>query len=303
MLGKQETLTLEFKSDHPNEPMFVNGELSTNGRKILAKELSAFANSAGGLIVYGIDCRKVNGVDEAVDLRPVVHLSKAETSIRNAASELLQPRHSDIEVMSIPSASDANAGFIVVNVPRSERRPHRSEAKGQKEYFKRSGASAFAMEHYDIEDAFKRQSSPLLSLNFDFRWGMKSGQKFGMQLLLGVTNRGEVSGKSVTLQIWNQPELILQPIKRLTSVSQFDGRMTFAAASDFVVHPDQTRIFEQLDFELIRVPEGLMISGRPLLPGRIAFDYSIGALDMRSQQARFVLDETHIRSILKSTER
>lgn len=304
LLGKQETLTLEFKADHPNDPMFHEGELTNNGRKIVAKEISAFANSAGGVIVFGVDCRKVGGIDEAHSLVPIPNISRAEMSVRTVASELLQPRHSGIGVMSIEATAKPGAGYIILYVPRSERRPHRSEAKGQKEYFKRSGASAFSMEHYDIEDAFKRQSSPLLSMNFDFHWRMKSGERFEMQMLFGVANTGEVSGKFVTLQVWNQKERILKANRShlLTSFSEFDDRMTFAAPSDFVIHPEQTRAFETLQFTINRGASGvLLLHGKPLEPGLITFDYSIGAEGMRSQHSQFVLDERHVESIRRIT--
>lgn len=49
-------------------------------------------------------------------------------------------------------------------VERSDRRPHRSEASGDKRYYKRAGDSSFIMEHYDIEDAFNRTTPAELQL-------------------------------------------------------------------------------------------------------------------------------------------
>jgi predicted HTH transcriptional regulator len=134
-------------------------------QEILAKEISAFANSAGGVIVFGVDCRIIDGIDEAVELTPISNLNRAETTVRDATSDLLQPRHDGIRVASVPALNDSTTGYVIVDVPRSDRRPHRSEAANQKEYYKRIGSRSYPMEHYDIEDAFKRSTAPILALD------------------------------------------------------------------------------------------------------------------------------------------
>ena len=57
----QETLTLDFKANlpHPADPLFANDgkKLTKSGRKVIAKAASAFANSMGGVLVLGVDCR------------------------------------------------------------------------------------------------------------------------------------------------------------------------------------------------------------------------------------------------------
>lgn len=304
LIGLQETLTLEFKSDHPQNPILQKGELTTQGRKIIAKELSAFSNSAGGLLIFGVDCRTVDGVDEAQALVPIPYLERAETSVRAAASELLQPRHAHIEVLAIASSEDPTSGYIIVSVPRSERRPHRSEAKAQKEYFKRSGASAFAMEHYDIEDAFKRVSSPRLRLEFNFASHIKSGNTFKILMRFGVKNEGNVSAKSVTMQMWGHRQNILgvDASRSTTHVSQFNDRLTFSAPSGFVVHPDQARVLQELHLKLLRDSGGgLTFDRQPLIPGAITFHYSLGAENMRSVEGEFILSEAEIAAIHQAT--
>jgi hypothetical protein len=63
--AQEEHLLLEFKN-------VSKGELSSDDKRNLARALSAFANSSGGLVVWGVDARKnARGVDCAVALRPV----------------------------------------------------------------------------------------------------------------------------------------------------------------------------------------------------------------------------------------
>lgn len=131
----------------------------------------------------------VDKIDQAEKLTPIPHLARAGTAVRDAASELLQPRNDGIRVASIRSESEVDAGYIVVDVPRSERRPHRSEATDQKQYFKRSGGSAFAMEHYDIEDAFNRITAPSLKLDVTYsHTGSTGSYEFHHKLNLAIEN-------------------------------------------------------------------------------------------------------------------
>jgi hypothetical protein len=284
LLGKQETLSLEFKSSDSREPIFENGLLNTSGRKILAKELSAFANSAGGVIIFGVDCRNIDGVDQAENLTPIANINRAETSIRDASSDLLQPRHDAIRVAAIPVSTNPTEGFIVVDVPRSERRPHRSEAKSQKEYFKRIGGRAYPMEHYDIEDAFRRATSPLLSLIPSIEYGPGAGKWARFELRLGIRNDGEVSAKSVSMQLWEmQGDIFGRDVERYpnATISVFEGRHHFAAPADFVVHPGETRGFHTFDFKISHSDGIIRVRSIPLVGQTMGFRYTIGAENMR----------------------
>lgn len=299
LIGRQETLQLEFKANEPKDPIFENGALTKPGRKILAKEISAFANSAGGVIVFGIDCRKIDGVDQAEKLTPIPSISRAETDVRDAASGLLQPRHDGIRVASILSREGADAGYIVVDVPRSERRPHRSEAADQKQYFKRSGGSAFAMEHYDIEDAFKRISSPSLRLEVSYNSTMAIGQdEHHYKLNIAIENTSDVTAKMISLQVWGRNGAPFGDDRHgpvsVTS-SYYNGRLHFAGPVDFAIHPGEKRLFHTFVFNARTTPDGRVVCGIfDLEPGSIYFDYSLAAENMRMKTDRYVLSDAEM---------
>lgn len=71
--GKHEGLELDFK-----QRTAVNRAGDKADKKVLGKALSAFANSMGGLIVWGIDCKRdADGVDQVVGFVPVDGLARS----------------------------------------------------------------------------------------------------------------------------------------------------------------------------------------------------------------------------------
>lgn len=70
--GAQEGIALEFKADGPNALSWIKDKrLSDQVKKTLAKAVSAFANSAGGLLILGLDARRnSDGIDEACSCVP-----------------------------------------------------------------------------------------------------------------------------------------------------------------------------------------------------------------------------------------
>jgi hypothetical protein len=297
LIGKQESLQLEFKANDARDPLFVDGAITKAGKKILAKEISAFANSAGGVIVFGVDCRVVDKVDQAEQLTPIPGLARAETTVRDAASELLQPRHDGIRVASVPTNEDTNAGYVVVDVPRSDRRPHRSEATDQKQYYKLSGESAFAMEHYDIEDAFKRISSPSLALEVSFeRNGTYGSDEHHFKMQFALKNLSGVSAKLISVQFFNFQGALLGQNPFSTSMvkgSMYEGKNHLAAPMDYALHPGENRFFHDFTFIARTTPEGAVVCGTfDLEPGSIHFDYTISAENMRMVSGSYEMNVT-----------
>jgi hypothetical protein len=152
--GKEEGLHLEFK--------IANADLRrTEDKQNLARCLSGFANSDGGIIVWGVDARKVDGIDCATAPRLITPLplfmSRLDELTGDATSPILEGvRHK-------PLATDEKVGFAATLVPVSVRAPHRAEL-GLGRYYKRSGASFREMEHFDLEDMFGRRQKPDLHL-------------------------------------------------------------------------------------------------------------------------------------------
>ena len=128
---QEENLTLDFKLI--NRPDFSH----TDDKKTLARALSGFANSSGGLIIWGIDARKneqkIDCAREAHEIRP---LSLLLSRLNELTSRAVSPPIDAIRHKPISSGQDS--GFAVTLVPESESGPHMAKL-GEDRYYKRSG--------------------------------------------------------------------------------------------------------------------------------------------------------------------
>lgn len=177
-----EAVDLDFKQkDKPSNPDFEKPD-----KRALGETLSAFANSAGGLLIFGIVAKKGgDGVDCAQAPAPIANIATFASQARQLVGEYLLPRHDGVRVHEIPCADASGRGYLAISVERSERRPHQSKAPSDGRYYKRAGANTYAMEHFDIEDAFRRLSSPELALSWELaRGGGYTQQKQIMKELL-----------------------------------------------------------------------------------------------------------------------
>lgn len=154
---RQEDLRLDFKE------LTRSPEFDKTDKKNLAKAMSGFSNSDGGLIVWGVEARKdADGVDAASAKKPIPNVEAAHSKILSLTGEATGPIVDGVEhrVLKEPGATD---GYIITYVPGSDSGPHMARL-GEGRYYKRSGDSFYSMEHFDLEDMFGRRPKPLLEV-------------------------------------------------------------------------------------------------------------------------------------------
>ena len=159
-LGQEENLHLDFKT-------VKNSDMTaTDDKRNLARGISGFANSNGGIIVWGVDARKnADGVDCANSIaeisKPALMVSRLNTLTGDATSPIVDGiRHRAI------TNPETNAGVVVTLVPETDSGPYMAKL-GEQRYFKRSGDSFYQMEHYDLEDMFGRRQKPKIEILFE----------------------------------------------------------------------------------------------------------------------------------------
>lgn len=242
--GKQEDLHLDFKR------LTGAPDFSRDDKRNLATALSGFANSDGGLIVWGVDCRKgEDGIDCARAIVPIANVARVLGRLHSLTGEATVPRLVNVQHRAI-FESGATAGVIVTVVHPSDVGPHMAKL-GEDRYFKRSGESFYRMEHFDLSDMFGRRLVPNLRL-------VLTGGMAGVESIPGVRS-ASVQG---TVRIENSGRGIAKfPFLRIRSNSPYgvahgglDGSRrfglpaivqsahdsdwhVFAGGNDHVVHP------------------------------------------------------------------
>lgn len=152
----EESLTLDYKA--------CDALAKSDAKKReLSKDVSAFANSAGGVIVYGV--AEKNHLPTTIDTGyPPDEISKEW--IEQVVNSNIQRRIDGIRIKPI-QLSGASAGRVIyaVSIPQSVRAPHMA---ADHRFYKRFNFESVPMEEYEVRDVAHRTEAPDLSL--DLHW-------------------------------------------------------------------------------------------------------------------------------------
>jgi hypothetical protein len=165
-------------------------------RKEITKDVSSFANSAGGTIIYGIkefDEEDKKHLPEKIDSIPRQEFPKEwlEQVINN-----IQPKIQNTEIISIEDIEDPTRVIYLVNIPQSIT----AHQAMDKRYYKRYNFISIPMEDYEIKDILNRQATPLINLEFNLEI------EYNPRRILGgiafPKGYGEITPSNVTLEIY-----------------------------------------------------------------------------------------------------
>lgn len=154
-----ESIHLEFK----DSSALITGKVDE-----ISKDISAFANSDGGTVIYGITestDHRATSIDPGLDVTTRNHREWIENKIQSTVS----PRLDGLLISEILLAPDRAA--YVVSVPASFRGPHQDRKTHR--YYRRHNFKAEPMEDYEIRDVRnRRQVRPsLVSVHVDVTHG------------------------------------------------------------------------------------------------------------------------------------
>lgn len=135
-----ESINLEYK------------EIITENKEI-AKDISAFANTKGGVIIYGIKEKEL--IPKELTPFPISGIpEKIENVLWNGISPKLE-----CEIFPISSMRSKTKGYIVVKIPESPYKPHMVNYNHK--YYKRQNFSNVPMEEYEIERCYEQRKKSI----------------------------------------------------------------------------------------------------------------------------------------------
>jgi schlafen family protein len=186
--ARAEDLYLDFKEKEDASL----AELSPGDKRHLAKAISGFAHSEGGLIVWGIRASRegndLESSDVARDIRPIANLDAFQANLNATISQATNPPVSGVRNIKVLKPSPPNCGYVVTYIPAGSL--HRADWCNNN-FYKRSGSSFYPMEPFDIRDVIMRSGYPKIRL--DFSWHPQGSGMAGhrlYQLMLSVSNAG-----------------------------------------------------------------------------------------------------------------
>lgn len=147
----------------------ATSSLDKNDKRNLVRSVSAFANSEGGILIWGINARKQGEVDAMVEKRPIANLRAFRSQVEQTLAETIAPPIPGLDYIEILAEGSSQAGFLAVIVPLSDRRPHMSSHSAASGYYFRNGHQSCLMAASQVRDQMMRQKVPKLDLEWEAR--------------------------------------------------------------------------------------------------------------------------------------
>ncbi len=179
--GIEENLVLEYKR-------CAALKKEERHKEEIGRDVSSFANSAGGTIVYGMvedpATHRPTGLDDGFDPTEI-----SKEWLENVIHQRISPKIAGVRI-SPAQLSGVRSGKVayVVDIPQSTTAHQASDKK----YYKRYNFKREAMEDYEIRDVMNRLKHPLLVPSFAARHVDRQGLTHEYALVVILKNEGSM---------------------------------------------------------------------------------------------------------------
>lgn len=206
-------------------------------KKEIAKDISAMANSNGGIIIYGL-------CEDSRDHKPTRIEWIEDHQQKERIEQILQANVTpkiDLQIKAIHK-TDSSKFVLVVNIPKSDKAPHQDHSdKDRKIYWRRNGYTTREMEHYEIEDLFFKRRRSILEIKLE----KNQTPNFSCKILL--INVGKVIGEKIMVQ------LVIPSITKISGENWEKQDETFfhrASYHKYVYFENEYPVFPRVPFEI-----------------------------------------------------
>ncbi|MGI8642364.1 MAG: AlbA family DNA-binding domain-containing protein [Pyrinomonadaceae bacterium] len=201
----EESLTLEYKSAEALDR-------SDFKKKEITKDVSAMANAAGGLLIYGIsEFSNLNERHLPEKITPVDRTKFPREWVEQII-QAIRPRIDGIVIHSVSLSSGENDVVYIVEIPQSNTAHQASDHR----YYKRFNFQAVPMEDYEVRDVMFREQTPDIVLNFLIEITSLENRTF-YNLIIQARNVGSAFAQYVACLL-DIPVAILHDIKNKINI-------------------------------------------------------------------------------------
>ncbi|PTX92087.1 hypothetical protein DB346_24375 [Verrucomicrobia bacterium LW23] len=220
----EENLNLDYKAANALD----RGE---SKKKEIVKDVSSFANSAGGVIIYGVSENQDSDKRHFAERIDPVQREQFSKEALDQVIQTIQPRINGVRI-HVVSISETQCCYVV-DIPKSETAHMARDGR----YYKRHEFTAIAMEEYEVRDVYNRRTHPKIEASFHiFR------DSFRGRIIFKIKNTSKVIAKNGVI-ILEVPSTLVSPIT-------IDG-------VDTIVHDDDNRHYWYLELPFENLYPGL----------------------------------------------
>ncbi len=219
----------------------------------LAKSVSSFANSDGGLLILGVEEERSSQNSYERIFPTKIEWGGVRHSKENLEQRLMTNISPAIRDLRIYPVRDGNQVIFVLDIPQSEDPPHMAS---DHRYYFRNNFTTSVMEHYQVADLFGRRRHPELELKCEFKFASTyPGEDKRIDLTTELVNVGRTDAKN-----W----LVIIEV----SGARAEGK-DFIPKWEFVQSTDSVKLVKQESQQLV-------YTGLPVLLGNLSFRLKVG---------------------------
>ena len=244
---KRENEFLEFKG--------ASRIQDSQAKEYWSKALSGFANTEGGVLVWGIRAARVpairgeRGIDAASEIDLVPSCPAFSQLLSDTLLEAVVEPIPGVEILEIKAAADSSDGFVVALIPEGTHKPYRAELTKEHQYYQRIGDSFAVLPHALLRSLFYPQLYTRLSAAVSMQAGKYQGRDESHVFYVSLENDGPATARDVCFHtnVYGGEFDIRAASSdgwKLDWCST-NGSTHFALTSSVPIHPEQNkRVFE-----------------------------------------------------------
>ncbi|WP_397385879.1 helix-turn-helix domain-containing protein [Prosthecobacter sp.] len=232
----EETEWMDFKGAkqltgclNSKTPEVVKSEAESKIREIWSEYIGAFANSGGGVLIWGIDAPNKNAVGTSL-VADVHHFSEL---LINHTKSVVDPPVQGVEVRGI-TRDQSPEGFVVCLVPQSKFAPHRS-LFAKREYYLRCQDGNHSCPVAVLRRLFYPQAFSYLVPLVRLHLSLGDDHHYHLQGTVDIVNKGQASASEVFVEFKGGQQLSLN-----TDDWDKEPRNRKAYQSHKSIHPGQS---------------------------------------------------------------
>jgi len=263
-------------------------------KRIWSKLLSAFSNTEGGVLVWGIDARPdpITKVDAASTISPIANTAKFKSRLLQLLHEVTDPPTQGVRIEQIAEPANPTSGYVVCLIPESDQKPVRAEL-ADRNYFIRSGESSKVINRSLLRSLFYPQAKAAIEIVAGCGWQSSKYPNPMGDIEVCISNIGTATARELYILVERQMvDAELVPID-FAGPDWVKGRTPegISLTCRIPLHPSQMSVLLHDNYTIgYRTEAGLGILGE----SSVKYDFVVYGLDAEAQHFTVFFDREAI---------